>query len=85
MVHLNFKQEELIEELLAIIKKNYPESDLIEITESSENPQTLWIKITAPKDLDKKIALSEFAADKCTDILCDYGYHMLVMPLKRFS
>ena len=85
MIRLNFKQEELATELFNIIKEYYPETDLIEITQSSENPLTLWIKVTAPTNKDRKIALSEFAADKCTDILCDYGYHMLVLPVKKWS
>jgi len=81
----NFKQEELIEIMIQSLKEKYPEINLIEITESPENPNTLWIKITSPKDEDRKLELRELAAEKCTDILCDYGYHMLVMPIMMVS
>ncbi len=80
-MRLNIKQEELVEELVNTLKEKYPETDFVEIKESPENPNTLWICITAPDDEDKEIELRSFAADKCTDILCDYGYHMLVMPI----
>ncbi|MCP3966244.1 MAG: hypothetical protein GY718_07810 [Lentisphaerae bacterium] len=78
---LNHKQEELIEEVVDELKEKYPEIKLVDVTESPENPDTLWICITAPDDEDREIELRSFAADKCTDILCDYGYHMLVMPI----
>ncbi|MDM8525702.1 hypothetical protein QUF80_20210 [Desulfococcaceae bacterium HSG8] len=77
---INFKQEELIEELVRTVREKFPETDLIEIRESSENPNTLWIRMTAPEDEEREADLREFSADKCTDILCDYGYHMLVLP-----
>jgi hypothetical protein len=78
---MNLRQEELVEELVAAIKGKYPEVNLVEVKESPETPDTLWICITAPKDEDREIELRSFSADKATDILCDYGYHMLVMPI----
>ena len=40
---MNFKQEELIDELMAQIQERYPEVELIRVTES---PSTLWIEVT---------------------------------------
>ncbi|MBF0100411.1 MAG: hypothetical protein HQK77_05830 [Desulfobacterales bacterium] len=80
---INFKQEELIDELLNSVKKNFPEVELINITESPEDSDSLWILVTAPKDETKEIELREFASDKTTDILTDYGYHMLIMPSRK--
>ncbi len=80
---LNFKQEELIEELMCQIKEKFPEVELIDVTESCETSTTLWINITAPEDEDREIELREFGSDKVTDILLDYGYHMLVMPTPK--
>ncbi len=78
---INFKQEELIDTLMKQIRQKFPEVDLINITESPEDPESLWINVTAPDDDDRDMELIEFAGDKVTDILLDYGYHMLVMPV----
>ncbi len=80
---INFKQEELIEELMCQIREKFPEVELIDVTESWETSTTLWINVTAPEDEDRKIELREFGSDKVTDILLDYGYHMLVMPTTK--
>lgn len=80
---INVKQEELIQRLVTQIKEEFPEVDLISITESPEDPESLWINVTAPEDEDRDMALIEFAGDKITDILLDYGYHMLVMPVRK--
>lgn len=79
---INIKQEELINRLMKQIREKFPETDLINITESPEDPETLWINVTAPDDEDRDMELIEFAGDKITDILLDYGYHMLVMPVQ---
>jgi len=80
-MRLNNRQEELIQELVSTLREKYPETDLVEVRESPKNPNSLWICITAPEDEEKEIELRSFAAEKCTDILCDYGYHLLVMPI----
>jgi hypothetical protein len=45
---VNFKQEELIERLMDEIRTLYPEVDLINVIEGPEDPETLWIEVTAP-------------------------------------
>jgi hypothetical protein len=80
---INFKQEELIQGLVRKIKKRYPEVELVTVVESPEDPETLWIRVSAPEDEDREIEMREFASDKATDILMDYGYHMLVMPTRK--
>lgn len=82
-MRINFKQEELIEELVNTIKGKFPEIELVSVTESPDDPETLWINITAPEDEDRKIAMREFGNDKATDIFLDYGYYMLVMPTRQ--
>ncbi len=82
-MRINFKQEELIEELMKTVRGKFPDVELIDVTESPEDSESLWINVTSPDDEDRKIALREFAADKTTDILTDYGYHMLVMPTRK--
>lgn len=77
---INFKQEELIEEVVNYVREKFPEVRFIGISESPEDPADLWIRVTAPEDEDRELELTEYACDKTMDILLDYGYHMLVMP-----
>lgn len=83
MSNINEKQEELIKELVAYLKKQFPEIELIGVQESPEDPESLWVRVTAPEDQDRRTALTSRAADKSMDILEDYGYHVLVMPTRR--
>ncbi len=82
---INFKQEELIDGLMREIREKYPEVALIKVTESAENPSTLWIKVTAPEDEEREIEMREYASGMVADILLDYGYHMLVLPMRRIE
>ena len=47
---INFKQEELIESLIKDIREKYPEVELVKVVESPEDPETLWIRVSAPED-----------------------------------
>jgi len=80
---INFKQEELIEELVNHVRKKFPEVRFIKVSESPEDPESLWVRVTSPEDDDRRYALIEYSADKSMDILMDYGYHMLVMPTRQ--
>jgi hypothetical protein len=80
---MNFKQKELIQKLFNTVKEKFPEVEFISVTEGPENPADLWVNITAPDDEDREIELIEFAGDKITDILLDYGYYFLVMPRRN--
>ncbi|MEZ4528827.1 MAG: hypothetical protein R2941_23190 [Desulfobacterales bacterium] len=84
-MRINFKQEELIKKLMKSVKRKFPEVELINVSQSPEDSESLWIQVSAPKDEDKEIELRAFASDKTTDILIDYGYHMLVMPTHNKS
>jgi hypothetical protein len=79
---INTKQKELIHELLEAVKERFPEVKLLNVTESPENSNDLWINVTAPEDEDREIELMEFTSDKEADILVDYGYRIAVMPTK---
>ncbi|OQX21848.1 MAG: hypothetical protein BWK80_32035 [Desulfobacteraceae bacterium IS3] len=81
-MRINVKQQELIGNILDDLKKHFPEVRFVDITESPENPNDLWINVTEPEDEDKEIELRKFFSEKCTDILMDYGYHILVMPIR---
>ncbi len=80
---INFKQKELIEVLADQIKGKFPDVELINVSESWEDPETLLIHVSAPEDENRMMDLIEFAGDHTTDIFMDYGYHMLVMPTRK--
>jgi len=82
-MRINFKQKELIQQIFNAVREKFPEIEFISVTEGVENPDDLWINITAPRDEDREIELIEFAGDKLTDILLDYGYYFLIMPRKN--
>jgi hypothetical protein len=77
---INFKQEELVQELFKNVKAQFPEIEFISVTESPEDSNDLWLNITAPQDEDREIELIRFAGDKTTDLLVKYGYDICVMP-----
>lgn len=76
---LNLKQEELIRKLLKEVQKEFPEVKFININRSPENPNDIWVNVTAPDTEEREFELREFAADKSMDILLDYGYHISIM------
>ncbi|MDM8523314.1 hypothetical protein QUF80_08080 [Desulfococcaceae bacterium HSG8] len=82
-MRINFKQQELIEGLVESLKENFPEVEFVEVTESPENPNDLWVNVIRPDDEDRELELFRFFASKCTDILMDYGYHIMLMPIRR--
>ncbi len=77
---INFKQQELIDGLIGSIHEKFPEVELVKISESPEDPADLWLNVTSPADEDRLIELLDFASNKSSDILLDYGYQILVMP-----
>lgn len=75
---MNDKQKELSTMLFEKLKKQFPEIEFVGITESVENPNNLRVKILMPDDEDREIELREMASEISTDILLDYGYHILI-------
>ncbi len=82
-MRINFKQEELIKKLMRAIRRKFPEVRLIDVSESPEDPETLWLNMTAPEDENREIELRRFGSEKVTDILLDYGYYFLIMPTRE--
>jgi hypothetical protein len=80
---INFKQQELIDQLFREVKQKFPEVEFISISRSPEDPADLWLNVTAPADEDREIELREFASEKTSDILLDFGYLILVMPREK--
>jgi hypothetical protein len=81
-MRINSKQQELIQGLVEDLNRHFPDVEFVDITESPENPNDLWINVTEPEDEDMEIELTKFFSEKSADILMDYGYHMLIMPIR---
>ncbi|MDM8526025.1 hypothetical protein QUF80_21845 [Desulfococcaceae bacterium HSG8] len=60
-------------------EEKFPDVRFADITESPENPDDLRINVTEPRDEDREIELTEFFGDRTTDILMDYGYHIIFL------
>ncbi len=80
---LNLKQEELLQQFIADLHKNFPELEILNVVSGPENPQELWIRVVAPVDEERLFELAEFSGNRTTDILLDYGYYFLVVPAAK--
>jgi hypothetical protein len=75
---INIKQCELSQMLFDRLKQQFPEINLVDITESIENPNHMWVNIILPSDEDREIEIRELASEISTDLLLDYGYHITI-------
>ncbi|NUO83134.1 hypothetical protein HUU05_23940, partial [candidate division KSB1 bacterium] len=73
-------QQEIVDNYVKELQKHFPEIEVIEVVESPEGKDTLWILVTNPQSEEREIELFEFKGKKGIDILDDYGYHILVQP-----
>lgn len=80
-MNLNFKQEELIEKLVKEIETRFLDVKFVQVSQSPSSANTLWIEFTAPEDEDRMIEIMEYSSVRTMDILEEYGYHFLVMPI----
>ena len=79
---MNFRQEELTREFFQTVREKFPGVELIDVTSSPEDPDDLWINITAPADEESEFDLMDMASLKSADILLEYGYSILIMPTR---
>lgn len=80
---MNFKQEELLERFVRDIQEKYSDVQLIEVIQSPEDTESLWVIVTAPEDEDREMELIRYASEKAMDILCETGYQFLLMPTRN--
>jgi len=78
---LNHKQEELIAQLAREIEEKFPDIKFVETVPSPESVNTLWLRFTQPHDDDRFMKIAEYASERTMDILLDYGYHLVVLPV----
>lgn len=74
----NEKQIELSYMLFERLKSEFPEIELVSVTETAYNPNDIWVNIIMPSDEDREFEMREIAAEISADILSDYGYVILI-------
>ncbi|MDM8551227.1 hypothetical protein QUF72_14175 [Desulfobacterales bacterium HSG2] len=82
---MNFKQEELTRDFFQTVRESFPEVELIDITPGPEDPNDLWISVTAPSDEEREFSLMDMAGGRSADILLEHGYSILIMPTRSHT
>ncbi len=80
---INFKLQQLADELMQTVKEKFPEVELLKVIENPGDSSDLWMQVTAPVSEEQEFELRDFASERSADILDDYGYLILVMPRKQ--
>ncbi|NUM75741.1 hypothetical protein HUU40_15370 [candidate division KSB1 bacterium] len=80
---MDHKQEELIAQLAEDIEKKFPEVKFVEAVPNPEGESALLLRFTEPENDDRFMDILEYASERTTDILLDYGYHMVVVPVVK--
>ena len=80
---MNLKERELSSQLFTTLKQQFPEIDLVEIVESQVQTNSIRVRMIMPEDEDKEIEMREKSSEISTDILLDYGYHILISSASR--
>lgn len=78
---LNHKQQELIAQLAREIEEKFPDVKFVETVQSPESVNTLWLRFTEPDNDKRFMEIGEYAGERTMDILLDYGYHLVVLPV----
>ena len=79
-MRINYRQQQLIEELYNKVKSRFPQINYKDLEVSPDDPEHIWINVIADMDEDKEIEMMEYSAELGTDILSDYGYRISIMP-----
>ncbi len=75
---MNFKQKEVLENIIAELQNKFPEVRLTKIEEL--NPHEFWVMLTEPDDEERRLALDTLQGELGTDALLDYGVNFHFMP-----
>lgn len=80
---LNHKQEELIAQLAREVEEKFPDIKFVETVPSPESVNTLWLRFTEPDNDERFMEITDYAGERAMDILLDYGYHFVVLPVVK--
>lgn len=78
---LNHKQEELIAQLTNEIAEKFPDISFVRLAQGPDGGNTLLLEFTKPASDDRFIEIGEYTSERTMDILLDYGYHLVVLPV----
>lgn len=78
---MNHKQQEILDDILGTIQKQFPEVQLINIDELNAN--TYWVTITEPSDEELELQMIELLGELSTDALLDYGFQFQFVPVSH--
>ena len=82
---INFKQIELGKVLFEKLANQFPEIRLVNISESVENPNHIWVNIIMLENDDREIEIRQTASEISTDILLEYGYHITISSAEEIA
>ena len=82
---INYKQQQLINELFEKVKQRFPEIELINLQVSPDDSEHIWINVLADMDEEREIELTDYASELAVDILIDYGYAISIMPENPYA
>ena len=60
------------------LKEQFPELEMVNMTESAETHDHIWVNIVMPDDEEREISVRERASELSMDILLEHGYHITV-------
>ena len=69
---------EFAQRLFKQLKEHFPELEMVNITESAENHEHIWVNILMPDDEEREISVRELASELSMDILLEHGHHITV-------
>jgi len=75
---MNFKQEEVLNNIITKLQEKFPEVRLVNIQELRSN--MFWVTLIEPDDEDRQIELEELQGELATDALMDYGFSFRFVP-----
>ena len=75
---MNFKQREVLENIVAGLREKFPEVRLVGVEELS--PFEFWVMLTEPADEERQLAMERLQGELGTDALLDYGVDFHFMP-----
>ena len=82
-MEINYKQQELIEELFNTVKAKFPEIEFVGLGENPDYKDHILIKVVADMDDERRNDMREFAIDRAIEILDNYGYLFSVMQSNK--
>lgn len=80
---MNFKEKELSLQLFDTLKQHFPDIQLVAIVASPLEESSWRVRIRMPTDEDQEVELREMASTLSTDILLNYGYHILISAVAK--